>query len=96
MNTNTGIPKGSLCPDLLVVTLCRPSDQTFYSILSHLILFFSDVFQCEQSRTHPAACEEMGLLAGGGAKGPSRSRPVPKVPGIRIQLRKPAVRISII
>lgn len=44
MNTNTGIPKGSLCPDLLVVTLCRPSDQTFYSILSHLILFFRMCF----------------------------------------------------
>lgn len=36
----------------------------------------------------------MGLLSGGGAERSGRTRPVPEVPGVRVQLREPAVRQS--
>lgn len=54
-------------------------------------VFCPYVLPCEQSGPRPAACEEVGLLSGGGAEGPGRARPVPQVLGVRVQLGEPAV-----
>ena len=94
MRTNVGIHKGWLCSDILTSALCRAGGKTtskqpttlFCFILPNCILFFS-----EQSWPQPAACEEMGLLPGGSTERPRRTRPVPEVPGVRVQLREPAV-----
>ncbi len=71
------------------------SNKPLFSILSYFILFFSYLCYSEQPWPQPAACEEMGLLSGGGAERSGRTRPVPEVPGVRVQLREPAVRLSL-
>ncbi|GAB5572993.1 regulator of G-protein signaling 6 isoform X4 [Prionailurus iriomotensis] len=43
----------------------------------------------DEQRAQPAASQEMGLLFRRGIEGPGGAGPVPKIPGVRIQLRKP-------
>lgn len=60
----------------------------FYFIISS-----SDLSSIEQPWSQSAAGKEVGLLPGGGAEGPGGTGPVSEVPGVRVQLREPAVRL---
>lgn len=65
----------------------------YFFCLFFFSLSCSVLFRCEQPRSQPAASEEVGVLLGGGAEGPSRTRPVPEVSGVRVQLREFTVRL---
>ncbi|XP_013867754.1 regulator of G-protein signaling 6 isoform X4 [Austrofundulus limnaeus] len=67
-------------------------DTTFWDVETSLPC--SVLFRSEQPRSQPAASEEVGVLLGGGAEGPSRTRPVPEVSGVRVQLREFTVLVS--
>lgn len=58
--------------------------------IDHLLNLYSP----QKQRAQPAASQEMGLLFRRGIEGPGGAGPVPKIPGVRIQFRKPQVTLS--
>lgn len=57
---------------------------------------FLNLCSPQKQRAQPAASQEMGLLFRRGIEGPGGAGPVPKIPGVRIQLRKPQVTLSML
>lgn len=69
-------------PSSSVVLSVQPLKAVDFSLLLPIL---------PQQGAQSAASEDVGFLSRGGPEGPGRTRTLPQVPGVRVQLGKPAV-----